>query len=815
MKELENDLRKAKNKGDTLKEVEILYEIGENLFKDLRYDDCLTRFEKIIELCQGRRNAKLEEFHLEGLRRSIDCLIELDSLEEALARADNYVRMSRELKQEPHVQQALLNKARVSMHLAENPEITETERGELREIAERMFLGSENSLCQMKKLGLSESDLEIPIKRASLYQNMTQFFNNIGEKEKAVEYLRRGIDVASKSSDLSDVLLLLYTEGQSIHEKERSYQLCIQYSQKCQNILDKMKDRDEEKLDCMTNISRYHLCLNDLNKSYSVLRKALKMKKAEKFDNYLDALAKAKKIKLIKNLEAELEKCEVEDLAEKLEQLGDLYAELRAFQLSNEKYNEALEILKHDSHFSDKMFDLSLSVCLNLVDCKLYDEATEKYSFILSNLEISFSEVEDKESKLCRMLRHLCRCYCNVKDRANSEFYLEKAIKCAEDCGLSDGLEKCLDLRAQIKDFKCELSIDSDAPIEEYGSVETQNIEALHVDLSSDSESENAAQSARNLMNRYKRNGKGETKLQEAVIKGKYGVVKDLIDKKYSVNVQDHIGWTPLHEAVNYGYVDICRLLVSAGAHIDKPMKGTGFTALMDAIQNEQFECAKVLLENNAYPYYVGKIGICAADLFEWIVENRYSENNTTDDLQQLFEQIRTLIGRKERPKSVKKVATFDERVLEKFLVSNGNEQCPEVIEEKEENNSDQEQQESRDLDIYREPQSDSVNNTDEPGNAMKMYEDALKQQSSTNKLYREKTVNDIAKSDRIKEKRAEREKEKSKQNTSSHIVDVNVEENDRSWVDQVRKESQNCHLNDSEFDSGIQSITTATSITS
>merc|ERR1712226_407853 len=405
LKELENDLRKAKNKGDAVKEVEVLCEIGENLFTDNRYDDSLSRFDRIVEICSSKKHPKLEDFHLDGLRRSIDCLIEVDLLDEALARADAYVKLSRELHQEPHVQQALLNKARVAMHLSEKPHLADSEKSELHGIAERMFLGSENSLYQMKKAGVSEIELEIPRKRASLYQNMTQFFNNINEVDKAKEYMKRGIEVAAKNSDLLDILLLIYAEAQAIYEKEQSFQVCVQYGQRSLNILEKIKEKEEETFNTVFQLSKFFCALNDLEKAYKTLKKVLKPKKSEKFESFPEAMLLAKKLKQSQNLEWNLEKSDVEDIAENCEELGDLYAGVSAYQLSIEKYEHALDILKQDSLFSNKMYEISLSICLNLCDMKQFEAAADKYLFITSNLENQFCEVGNKGKKRNKMYR--------------------------------------------------------------------------------------------------------------------------------------------------------------------------------------------------------------------------------------------------------------------------------------------------------------------------------------------------------------------------------------------------------------------------
>ena len=74
--------------------------------------------------------------------------------------------------------------------------------------------------------------------------------------------------------------------------------------------------------------------------------------------------------------------------------------------------------------------------------------------------------------------------------------------------------------------------------------------------------------------------------------------MRELLAKHASPNTRDHAGWTPLHEACNYGYIEIVELLVGAGADINdrggKECKG--ITPLHDAAQWGNLAIVKFLV---------------------------------------------------------------------------------------------------------------------------------------------------------------------------------------------------------------------------
>ena len=67
----------------------------------------------------------------------------------------------------------------------------------------------------------------------------------------------------------------------------------------------------------------------------------------------------------------------------------------------------------------------------------------------------------------------------------------------------------------------------------------------------------------------YRRNGKGETQLHRAAIKGNLPLCKKLLAMGIDANVTDHAGYTPLHEACNRGNAAIVKVLVKKGADVN------------------------------------------------------------------------------------------------------------------------------------------------------------------------------------------------------------------------------------------------------
>ena len=95
-----------------------------------------------------------------------------------------------------------------------------------------------------------------------------------------------------------------------------------------------------------------------------------------------------------------------------------------------------------------------------------------------------------------------------------------------------------------------------------------------------------------------KKNKKGETSLQIAVIKGEENTVKQLLEAGACPNTRDNAGWTPLHEA--RGRPELVELLLKAGALPSVPAGDDRVTALHEAAASGQVEEVRLLLKHGA-----------------------------------------------------------------------------------------------------------------------------------------------------------------------------------------------------------------------
>ncbi|KAI6213481.1 hypothetical protein M3Y94_00155800 [Aphelenchoides besseyi] len=106
-----------------------------------------------------------------------------------------------------------------------------------------------------------------------------------------------------------------------------------------------------------------------------------------------------------------------------------------------------------------------------------------------------------------------------------------------------------------------------------------------------------------------KRDNVGETDLHKAAKKDDARNLELLVRGPFKtiVNEPDNGGWTPLHEAVNSGYLDNVRILLLNGAEVncqsiephqddDGNLGAKGITPLMDAVANGHFDIANLLV---------------------------------------------------------------------------------------------------------------------------------------------------------------------------------------------------------------------------
>ncbi|GAB1298397.1 SMC5-SMC6 complex localization factor protein 1 [Apodemus speciosus] len=100
-------------------------------------------------------------------------------------------------------------------------------------------------------------------------------------------------------------------------------------------------------------------------------------------------------------------------------------------------------------------------------------------------------------------------------------------------------------------------------------------------------------------MNFHKTNLKGETALHRVCIKNQVEKLIILLSLPgIDINVKDNAGWTPLHEACNYGNTECVQEILQRCPEVDLLTQVDGVTPLHDALSNGHVEIGKLLLQH-------------------------------------------------------------------------------------------------------------------------------------------------------------------------------------------------------------------------
>ncbi len=92
----------------------------------------------------------------------------------------------------------------------------------------------------------------------------------------------------------------------------------------------------------------------------------------------------------------------------------------------------------------------------------------------------------------------------------------------------------------------------------------------------------------------------GGTALHAAVDWGRDEIMRSLLANGADINIQDNEGWSCLHVAIFHGDAAIVGELIAAGADVDANVHSTGRTALIQALEDGKFDIARMLLDAGA-----------------------------------------------------------------------------------------------------------------------------------------------------------------------------------------------------------------------
>uniref|UniRef100_A0A915JAK1 Uncharacterized protein n=1 Tax=Romanomermis culicivorax TaxID=13658 RepID=A0A915JAK1_ROMCU len=161
-------------------------------------------------------------------------------------------------------------------------------------------------------------------------------------------------------------------------------------------------------------------------------------------------------------------------------------------------------------------------------------------------------------------------------------------------------------------------------------------------------------------INRVRRNSKGETPLHVACIRNDVKRVCQLLEEGHPVNVADNLNWRPLHEACNYGHLEIVELLLTRqDLEIDAAGGDEKLTPIMDAAFNGHYEIVDLLLRKGACVIKMDKHG---DTLLEYLNRRVGAEDDSTEEQRYLAKIIDRVKMNFKNPKRRKPDTIFHSR---------------------------------------------------------------------------------------------------------------------------------------------------------
>ena len=270
-----------------------------------------------------------------------------------------------------------------------------------------------------------------------------------------------------------------------------------------------------------------------------------------------------------------------------LESIGDLYFEL--FLRCNEvytkcviaasgKYDAILKLSKDNNHLA-KIHSTLGHMYDRIGDV---DQMIESYSFALSEsskLDYSLEYLNDMVESMIKVNTNQTTVLTQLKN-AEVHFKKDKPMLC-----------RYLELLKKTKENFGEETINEAMRLTEledyYPGVQVCCDHGDDIDINSQIEDISIPKQERESksVDRNHRNQNGETLLQQKICQMEHTreteanvrVIKDLINKGYSVNVYDNAGLTPLHEAANFGFPTIAKILLDHGADINAMTRNLSF----------------------------------------------------------------------------------------------------------------------------------------------------------------------------------------------------------------------------------------------
>ncbi|OAF67382.1 hypothetical protein A3Q56_04894, partial [Intoshia linei] len=614
--------------------------IGSLLSKLNRHEEALEEHTEELMLCD-----KLDESY--QLERAIACrrigetLINLDRPYDAVPHLKKYYSISIKAKNQLEQQRALVCLGNVywDMYIT-NREISLYLRDKVPlenflNLSEKYHQKS-FKLCQILRQNDEINQIEFNQMMSRFYQNLGLIHNERSDTEKAIKCFDDAYNMA-KSWNLREDAFRVLTLQINLLINQEKYDEALSKTNESIKIVQKYPENSSKRITLDITRASILLYKNKFNIARKILKKLYyRYNKIDNVQEVFDVLRKVSKIcKEYKFIDVDFKKQlnynesnilykKYEKIADELESLG-LYkiavfyyskmmdiaekGNLKNYQISisTESVAFTYESIKNYAaalKFYQKMLNMEISndkkyyTYLNCIECSLLDKKTD---IAIQLMKSCFEWASKTDTKYLHLLNQKFLKLMNNSNYFNGEnlkvinnivqqYCLDSVPECIKE--ISDN-EKCSNSNESEDSFKLS-SLDEDS----CSNSSNEEIRSANFNCS-----KNLRRHAKNSIGskfNVKRNEKGETSLHVATIKNNFNRVKSLVESGHPVNVKDHNGWTPLHEAANFDYVEIAKYLIEKGADVDI-MGGNGcITPLHDACAAGSIKTVNLLIMKGA-----------------------------------------------------------------------------------------------------------------------------------------------------------------------------------------------------------------------
>ncbi|XP_077435129.1 tonsoku-like protein [Vanacampus margaritifer] len=602
---------KAQNSNNIREEVNICNQLGELLSRNGDHQAAIEEHQQALSLSEVL-NDVIER--AVANRKIGECYAELGNIETALKHQHCHLDLARSVRNRIEEQRALATIGRTYLFCFESDQ----SRKSLLQ-AEDAF---RKSLTIVDDLQGTIPEREIHEMKAGVFLNLGLVCDHLGEPERCSEFIRRSVFIAEKRALQEDLYRAKYHLG-NIFFRNCQHSNSLRFLEQAKECARKMKDKFSES-ECFHLIGKVQLSLGDFAAARRSLKKALLLGSQQQQDK--QAVTKMFKYadrgcKLEEELgEYQARKLNSREAIGLAEQLGDLSAKVGCFHKALDAYQAQLTGAEALGKPARELAVIHVSLAATFSDLRRHSEAVQHYKQELAlrqgspaeecstwlniaaaqeesggapeDLDISYSAALHR-AQMCgqaRLQKNVLKLWLATQKRKDSSDANDTEAKLLELCAANGWSPDGSDGEEEIEE-----EMDNSEPLDDS--------DVVLSDSEDDLEGYDKIVSGRRKAGRWnKRNEKGETSLHRACIEGNLKQVQCLLEQGHPVNPKDYCGWTPLHEASNYGHYDIVAMLLDRGANINDPGGDLckGVTPLHDALTCGNFPVARLLVERGA-----------------------------------------------------------------------------------------------------------------------------------------------------------------------------------------------------------------------